>query len=199
MNGSWMNWGVGANGNTAGDYVAMWRHVHDKFVAVGATNVSWVWCPNVDQYNKLTPLSAVYPGSSYVDWTCIDGYNWGTNPAGNAGGWQSFDQVYHATYHNIVDSVAPTKPLIIGEVGSTEYGGSKPSWISDMLSVQLPQNYPRIGGVLWFEKQGSEGDGMDWDVESTTTAANAFHNGIGAASYRSNSYASLGGTVIAAP
>jgi hypothetical protein len=199
MNGSWMNWGVGANGNTASDYVAMWRHVYETFVAAGAINVSWVWCPNVDQYDKLTPLSSVYPGDAYVDWTCIDGYNWGTNPAGNAGGWQSFDDVFHATYHNIVDSVAPTKPLIIGEVASTEYGGSKASWISDMLSVQLPQNYPRIGGVLWFEKQGSEGDGMDWAIEPSTAAADAFHNGIASPSYRSNSYVSLEGILIPPP
>ena len=199
MNGSWMNWGVGANGNTATDYVAMWRHVYQTFEAAGATNVSWVWCPNIDTYDKLTPLSEVYPGDGYVDWTCMDGYNWGTNPAGNASGWQTFDQMYHSTYHNIVDTVAPTKPLIIGEVASTEYGGSKASWISDMLTVQLPQNYPRVGGVLWFEKQGAEGDGMDWDVESSTTAATAFHDGIAAADYRSNSYASLGGTVIPPP
>jgi endoglucanase len=66
----------------------------------------------------------VYPGDAYVDWTCLDGYNWGSNPAGNLGGWQTFDQVYHSTYHDIVDTLAPTKPMIIGEMASTEYGGS---------------------------------------------------------------------------
>jgi beta-mannanase len=199
MNGSWMTWGVGANGNTSADFVAMWRHVHDRFAAVGATNVTWVWCPNIDQYNKLTPLSQVYPGSPYVDWTCIDGYNWGTDPAGHASGWQTFDQVFHSTYHNIVDTLAPTKPLIIGEVGSTEYGGSKAAWITDMLTVQLPQNFTKVGGVLWFEKTGGEADGMDWAVESSSTAPPAFANGVAGSSYKANGYASLGGSVIAAP
>ncbi|HET9729811.1 MAG TPA: glycosyl hydrolase [Acidimicrobiia bacterium] len=199
MNGSWMAWGVGANGNTASDYVAMWRHVHDRFAAIGATNVNWVWCPNIDQWNQLTPMSQVYPGNSYVDWTCLDGYNWGTDPAGHASGWQTFDQVFHSSYHQIVDTIAPTKPMVIGEVSSTEYGGSKAMWTADMLQNQLPQNYPHINAFVWFEKGGSEGDNMDWPIESSSSDDSAFANAIANPMYRSNVYGSLGGTLIAAP
>ena len=53
MNGNWFAWMEGVNGNQPGEYVAAWRHVHDIFTAVGATNVSWVWCPNVDPGRKL--------------------------------------------------------------------------------------------------------------------------------------------------
>ena len=53
MNGGWFAWAEGVNGNKAGEYVAAWRHVHDIFTAVGATNATWVWCPNVDPENKL--------------------------------------------------------------------------------------------------------------------------------------------------
>ena len=31
-----------------------------------------------------------YPGDEYVDWTGVDGYNWGVRN----GGWQSFEQVF---------------------------------------------------------------------------------------------------------
>jgi hypothetical protein len=199
MNGSWIPWGVGANGNTAADFVAMWRHVHDLFVAAGATNVSWVWCPNIDTYNKLAPLTSLYPGSAYVDWTCLDGYNWGTNPAGNANGWVSFDQTFHNTYHAIVDTIAPDKPMVIGETESTEYGGSKAAWLTDMLSTQLPQNYPDIGGFLVMEKGGAECDNMDWPIESSTAATAAFKAGIGSGAYMTNSYANIGPGVIPAP
>ena len=48
MNGDWFPWSEGVNGNPSGEYVAAWRHVHDIFAAVGATNVTWVWCPFVD-------------------------------------------------------------------------------------------------------------------------------------------------------
>src|SRR5690349_23517579 len=50
MNGWWEPWAEGRlsngaiiNGNSPGDYVIAWRHVHDIFTSVGATNVSWVW------------------------------------------------------------------------------------------------------------------------------------------------------------
>ena len=45
MNGTWYPYSPGQDGNTPADFVAMWKHVHDVFAAVGATNVTWVWCP----------------------------------------------------------------------------------------------------------------------------------------------------------
>src|SRR5205823_4142865 len=120
MNGNWFPWSEGVNGNASGDYVAAWRHVHDIFTSVGATNASWVWCPMVDPGNKLQNLSSLYPGDSYVDWTCLDGYNWGTNPA-RPQGWKSFDQLFSSTYHQITDTIAPSKPMAIGEFGSSEF------------------------------------------------------------------------------
>jgi hypothetical protein len=64
------------NGNASGDYVKMWRHVHDIFRREGAGNVAWVWCPNIQAMDAHhPPLASVYPGSAYVDWTCLDAYN----------------------------------------------------------------------------------------------------------------------------
>ena len=77
---------------------------------------------------------------------------------------------------------------MIGEVGSTEYGGSKATWISEMLSG-LPTEYPKIRGLLWFDKYD---DGMDWPIETSSSATSAFATGIQNPSYRDNSYANLG-------
>ncbi len=78
MNGNWFPWSEGVNGNQSGEFVTAWRHVHDIFTAVGASNVTWVWCPNVDPGNKLAnSIASDYPGDEYVDWTGLDGYNWG--------------------------------------------------------------------------------------------------------------------------
>ncbi|MBS1863384.1 MAG: hypothetical protein JSS68_16930, partial [Actinobacteria bacterium] len=41
MNGNWFPWAEGVNGNNPGEYVAAWRHVHDIFTQVGATNATW--------------------------------------------------------------------------------------------------------------------------------------------------------------
>ena len=64
--------------------------------------------------------------------------------------------------------------MMIGEIGSTEYGGSKAEWIADVLK-RLPTNYPQIRGLLWFEKFD---DGMDWPIETSAGATSAFAAGI---------------------
>jgi mannan endo-1,4-beta-mannosidase len=194
MNGTWFPWSEGVNGNRAGEYVAAWRHVHDIFAAVGATNATWVWCPNVDPEHKMQDLAPLYPGDDYVDWTGLDGYNWGTNPA-KPDRWRTFDQLYDSTYHEIVDTIAPSKPLAIGEVGSTESGGSKAAWIGEMLT-ELPTEYPQIRGLLWFEKFD---DGMDWPLETSASATSAFAAGIQSPSYLSNQFAGIGSGPIPAP
>jgi Glycosyl hydrolase family 26 len=186
MNGNWFAWMEGVNGNQPGEYVAAWRHVHDIFTSVGATNATWVWCPNVDPEGRMKKLSGLYPGDAYVDWTGLDGYNWGTNPA-RPDRWRSFDDLYKSTYKTITETIAPSKPMIVSEVGSTEYGGSKASWIKDMLA-KVPVDYPKIRGLLWFEKFD---DGMDWPIETSSSATSAFASGIQASPYAGNVFGSL--------
>ncbi|MGA8745113.1 MAG: glycosyl hydrolase [Solirubrobacterales bacterium] len=194
MNGNWFPWSEGANGNQAGEYVSAWRHVHDIFASVGASNVSWVWCPNVDPEGHLQNLSSLYPGNEYVNWTGLDGYNWGTNPI-SPKGWSSFNQLYSAAYQDITETIAPAKPMVIGEMGSTEDGGSKSAWIQEALS-EIPANYPKIRALMWFEK--FEG-GMDWPIESSASATSAFASGIQNPAYLGNSYSSLGSGPIQPP
>ncbi len=182
MNGNWFPWGVGANGNTASQYVQAWRHIHDIFTSVGATSVTWVWCPNIDPNNIFAPIANLYPGDAYVDWTCLDGYNWNTP-------WMSFDQMYGSTYKQLVTTVAPSKPVAIGEISSTEAGGSKASWITDVLTNQLPTRYPQVKALVWFEKYDS---GMDWPIETSSTSKAAFSAGIASSVYASNQFGSLG-------
>src|SRR5262245_47117433 len=80
MNGNWYPWGGTVNGNTTTQYVAAWRHLHDLFLAEGATNVTWVWTINRDSVPD-TPdnqPAQYWPGPAYVDWVGLDSYNWGT-------------------------------------------------------------------------------------------------------------------------
>ena len=195
MNGGWFAWAEGVNGNKAGEYVAAWRHVHDIFTEVGATNATWVWCPNVDPEGRFQRLDRLYPGDAYVDWTGLDGYNWGTNPA-RPDRWRTFDQLYASTYRQITEQIAPGKPMVISEVGSTEHGGSKAAWITDMLA-KIPRDYPQVRAVLWFEKYD---DGMDWPLVTSKSATSAFAAGIQDPVYAENEFGSLsGGKVLPAP
>jgi hypothetical protein len=188
MNGTWFPWAEGANGNNPGEYVAAWRHVHDIFSQVGATNATWTWCPNVDPNHEFNDVGQYYPGNEYVDWTCLDGYNWGGSR------WKSFDETFSSTYHRIVDQVAPGKPMVIGEVGSAENGGSKSAWIAEMLK-ELPTKYQGIRGVIWFDKP-EEGN---WPIESSASAQSAFAGGISSASYLPNDYGNLGSGTVPVP
>lgn len=186
MNGDWYPWSERRNGNSSGQFVQAWRHVHDIFTQVGATNVSWVWCPNIDDDANKIPLGDVYPGDAYVDWTCMDGYNWGTNPS-RPDRWKSFYEVFRPTYEKLL-ALTPAKPIMIGETGSTEHGGSKAEWIADALGTQLPNNFPQIGAVLWFNWNT---DGMDWTIETSPAAQQAFAAAIASPYYAESEFASL--------
>ena len=170
-----------SNGNRRGEFAKMWRHVHRIVRKQGAANAIWVWCPNVQYRGSVKPLASLYPGDAYVDWTCLDGYNWGTDPA-RRDRWMSFDRIFRDTYALLTTWIAPSKPVMIGETGSTEHGGSKAGWISDALAVQIPFNYPAVRAVVWFNKRW---DGVNWPIESSPAARLAFAGAISSPVYAS--------------
>jgi hypothetical protein len=186
MNGNWFPWGESANGNSRGQYVAAWRHVHDIFREEGADNVTWVWCPNVVDAGSSVELEQFYPGDEYVDWMCMDGYNWGEHEA-KADRWKSFTEVFSQTYAQLI-AINDSKPIMIGETASTEVGGSKAEWIGEMLKVELPQRFPRVEAVLWFNWNT---DGMDWVIESSGSAQEAFARSIASPYYSSEGFGEI--------
>jgi beta-mannanase len=182
MNGRWHPWSVGENGNTPASYVAMWKHVHKLFVRAGATNVTWVWCPNVGENGSLASIPSLYPGDAYVDWTCLDAYN-GDDP------WMTLSSLISPTYLRIT-GVAPAKPMIIGETSSTNAGGSKASWIASMFGSLA--SYPAIRGLLWYDvKSLGPGGHRDWPIETSASSEQAFKNGISSEKFTTNSFSRL--------
>ncbi len=183
MNGNWhFPWSTQLNGNVTADYVPAWQHVHDIFTRAGATNVLWVWSPNV-VYTGSTPLAALYPGNAYVDWVAMDGYNWGTD---KSMGWQSFADVFGATYKQLLQ-LAPTKPIMLAEVASSEHGGSKAAWIADAIQTQVPNNFRRIKAVVWFNWNAGDPT-LTWPIESSPAATSAFATAIALPVYASNQF-----------
>jgi hypothetical protein len=192
MNGFWFPWNESVNGNRPGEFVEAWRHVHDIFEEVGASNATWVWCPNIALIKRLKGVAHYYPGDKYVDWTCLDGFNWGATKY--SAGWMSFEEVFSSTYREVT-KVAPHKPLVIGETASEERGGSKPKWIAHTLKV-IPKKFRKIRGLVWFDENSQ---GMHWPIESSKAATNAFAKGIANKLYRPNVYANLPGGRIRPP
>ena len=167
MNGNWSPWDEGVNGNRPGSFVAAWDHVHALFTAVGANNVTWVWSPNV-VYSTSTPLSELWPGPSYVNAVALDGYNWG--PVHPATGWQTFSQIFQGSISQVHQLTQD--PLYIGEVASTELGGNKSAWITDMFATL--EASPEIKGFVWFDWEKE----TDWPIDSSPQSLAAFRAGL---------------------
>ena len=189
MNGDWFPWGAGANGNRAGEFKLAWRHVHRIFDRVGARNASWVWCP----YARDEPLAPFYPGGRYVDWTCLDGYNWGPGSSEPAP-WRAFRQIFAPAYRRIAGHVAPRKPMLLGEVASTGDGAAKAAWIRGMFAA-LRRGFPKVHGLVWFDKVDKEND---WPLEGSSAASAAFAQGL-RRGYEENVFSRLVRSPIPAP
>ena len=170
MNGTWFNWGAQANGPTRRLTSAAWKRFHDHRAGAGRDERDLGLVPERRSRSTSTPLASLYPGDAYVDWTCVDGYNFGTIPM-KTDSWKSFYAVLKPTYDQLL-ALAPSKPILIGETASTEYGGSKAAWITDMLKTQLPLNFPKIRALAWFNWNIYENGGTyDWQIESSASAA----------------------------
>jgi hypothetical protein len=163
MNGNWVPWGAHVNGNTPALYIAAWRRIVRIFRADGATNVRWVWAPNIVPGGA--PFAAYYPGSAWLDWVALDGYNWGR---AHWPGWQSLAEVFGASYGRL--TALSRKPVMIAETASTELGGDKARWILQGLLQELPSRLPRVRAVVWFNRDGD----ADWRVNSSPSALRAF-------------------------
>jgi hypothetical protein len=163
MNGNWYH---GFDGNPTA-YIAAWQRIHRLFAEEGATNVTWVWCPNVnpddwDQY---------YPGNSYVDIIGVDGFSNTTY------GYQTFEQMFGG----FLTHYAGRKPLMIVETATNsgrgdpaDGTGSAASYISGMHTYLKDVAGPRYGvvGVCWFDTDNT--DQYDWRVDQTPASWQAW-------------------------
>jgi endoglucanase len=169
MNGDWYGW--------SGDpstFVAAWRHVVSLFRAEGVTNVKWVWSANVN--NGSYPFKAYFPGEEWIDYTGLDGYNWGTAGVG-VNRWQTVSQVFSSSYRELTELSA--KPVILTEVSSSEVGGDKAAWIREGFLKTIPQEFPRIDAVVWFDRNQEE----DWRIDSSSSSLAAYREVVASSLY----------------
>jgi len=206
MNGSWYPWGErqwggnSLNGNGKGDYVKMWRHVHDIFEAEGANQfVIWVWAPNIINAlpgwakNSSWYMRSLYPGDDYVDWVGLSGYY---RPPFKADQTPTFDYTYGPSLAQLRSIT--TKPILLAEIGATEIGGLKPAWVSDLFRALAKPENSDILGFAWFNEtvttiSGGQRLTNDWRITSRRDSLQAFIDGI------NDPASGFGGTGPAAP
>jgi Glycosyl hydrolase family 26 len=183
MNGSWYPWGYGVNGNTnPADFVAAWRHVVDIFRSVGATNVQFIWC--VAAAASSSADASLFPGDAYVDWLSIDGYNRVPQE------WTSLFDRFAVPYRIL--TALSNKPIMIGETASIEQtisgGQSKADWIRQGFLTSIPQSFPQIKAILWFNHAGQTGE--DYPVDSSASSLDAYRQVVTNSYYQGTAIAS---------
>jgi len=181
MNGWWFKWGRDAAKSPA-EFRSAWKHLHDIAEAAGATNITWVWCPNVNTPGS-TPLTELYPGDAYVDWTCLDGYNEAAN---------TFAMIFESSYAELVGSIAPSKPVMIGETATVEnFPVFAAEWIRLMFST-LPTKFPKIKALLWFNWNIVEkGKEWEWPIEWSSARQKAFAETVTSPYFSADEFGSL--------
>ncbi len=165
MNGDWTTW----NGKPEALKRA-WRHMVELFRVQGASNVKWVWCPNItdEPRTQENAFEHYFPGDAFVDVLALDGYNWGTTRSWS--NWQEFDQLFTEPYKRIAK--LSTKPIWIAETACAEQAGfDKSGWIRAMFSCHA---FPRLEAVIWFNQKKE----ADWRMDSSSQALSAFQDSL---------------------
>ncbi len=149
-------------------FVAAWKRVRGTFDQAGAANVVWVWCPYVHD-RGMRRFEPYYPGHDVVDVVALDGYNWGRRRWWHR--WRSFDAIFGASY-NALRRLAPDRPMILAEVGCAASGGDKATWMRQAMLSAVPDHYPAIEAVVWFDHDRT--DHADWRIDSSPAALTAW-------------------------
>ena len=156
MNGFWYPWGTKKTSPT--DLVRAWRHIHNTFLDVGASNVIWVWSPNVINSMRQVPLKPLYPGDSYVDWIGVVGYY-------EDGGARTFSTLFGPTKAAVRRFT--TKPILIFETGA-EDSWRKRKDIADLFRGVAASH--DVIGFNWFNYAKR----ADWRIDSDPSALAQF-------------------------
>jgi glycosyl hydrolase family 26 len=153
---------------TSSQFISAWRHIHDRFVAKGVTNVSWVLI--LLSYTYMNDgADAWYPGDAYVDLLGADGYNWFKCPPGV---WKTFDELFDDFYDY---GEAKGMDMLIAEWGTIEKAGApgaKGAWFTE-AEADL-KTMPDIKVVSYYNNGISGGANCDWWVDTSGSSLAAF-------------------------
>jgi peptidoglycan hydrolase-like protein with peptidoglycan-binding domain len=154
-------WGYGKNGNNATKFIAAWKRIHDIFISQGASNVKFGIAFNNESVPNVSgnKYNDYYPGTDYVDYVGLDGFNFGSP-------WVSFAQVFDGS---MKEASSFGKPLYIFSTASIP-GTNKALWISDGLGTHI-KTYPNLKGWVWFNQNGGDGN---WLINSDPASLSSF-------------------------
>ncbi|MEV8526813.1 glycosyl hydrolase [Streptomyces sp. NPDC052000] len=164
---------------TPEEYVAAYRHLHDRFRELGVDNVVWVWTvsgylPNGELFKRL------YPGDDYVDWIGMDQYNYYL--CHKTTDWQSFADSQKPTYDWLRANVSDRKPIMLSEF-ATAPDPSRPQragqWYEQVPGVAKSALPDAKALVMWDRSV----PGKDCDLTVNSGSALAGYRRAGSDAY----------------
>ena len=140
--------------------MAAWRHVVQVFRAAGAANVTWLLTLNI-AFPGSGPVSAYWPGASYVGWVGIDGYY--VRPR------DTFQSRFMPTIRAV--RKLTHKPLLISEAAVGPAAGQ----IRGIRNLFAAIRRYQLTGLVWFDKAQHHGIyHQNWRLEDNPAALAAF-------------------------
>jgi hypothetical protein len=151
------------------EYIAYFEHLYNVFQSLGATNVSFVFCPNANAQDVIiNDLTKYLPPAPYAAWIAGDGYDKLINSSGTKVPSEGF-QAALAPFYNTFSFDG--RPMMIGETG--EYNSSVPptapwtqaQYWTDISTTANPSGaFPLLHAVNYFSSEAASP--FDWILDS---------------------------------
>jgi len=170
MNGYWTSYG-----QDPGNFKLAYQRIQNIFSQRGITRnqVWWVFAPN-GWSRDGHEFERYYPGNDVTDVVAFSSYNYGYCPVAIPWQrWENYDTLY-APYISRIQVMAPNKPIIIAQTGTTAQYPKTGQYNNDMKNKWLVDNYnylasqPAVLGVLYYDFS------LDWECDWTITQGGPF-------------------------
>lgn len=146
---------------TPAEFVAAWRHIHDRFEELGVDNVVWVW--TVSGYlGHAEQMKQLYPGDDYVDWIGMDQYNYYL--CHKSTDWLDFERSQRPSYDWLRAHVSADKPFMLAEF-ATAPDPRQPQRQRDWYAKipEVAPTLPRVKAMVHWNRP-VPGEGCDLTV-----------------------------------
>ncbi|WP_338677109.1 glycosyl hydrolase [Streptomyces sp. SCSIO 30461] len=145
------------------EFVAAYRHIHDRFRRLGVDNVVWVW--TVSGYlGNAELMKRLYPGDDYVDWIGMDQYNYYL--CHRSPNWLDFERSQRPSYDWLRAHISDRKPLMLAEFATAPdpvLPQRQRDWYARI--PQVAPSLPRVRALVHWNR-AVPGAGCDLTVDS---------------------------------
>jgi len=166
MNGGWFSWGQQPK-----KFKQAWRRIHHLFRQAAATNIKWMFSPNVAAANSgvLQDPLTYYPGHDVVDFVGLDGYNFGDH-YDRWHRWQRYEEIFEPSLTRLARL---NKPLFLSEIGCAD-DRRKPAWMNDFLNRVAADQ--RITAFIYYNYYPKARGYPNWRLDSDDISLQVFRN-----------------------